>query len=305
VLAGLLGAALMTASGRASATEGGASYYFPGAFGSFAVAVAPEPGFLFANQTLIYGAELDRAVLQGRVNANLEAFAVYNNLAPAYTFTETVLGGRFQLSGFLPVGYANLEATVTGPLIGTRRDSASDFNIGDGGLWPAIYWSFGDFHVKLSELIVVPTGHYDSGDTVNVGRNYWAFDTQLGLTWLNPKTGTEVSLLPGIMFNTENDATDYRSGDEFHLDFMLNQFLSKSFAVGFQGYWYKQVSGDSGAGALLGDFKGESVGVGLGFLWLPEFAKGRLSIVGQWIHDLDATNRLEADYGQVTFGYKF
>jgi hypothetical protein len=301
----VLGVALMFAPRGASATEGGASYYFPGAFGSFAVAVAPEPGFLFANQVLIYGAELDRAVLQGRVNANLDAFAVFNMLTPAYTFRETVLGGRFQLSGFLPIAYSELETTVTGPLIGTRRDSASDFNIGDGGLYPAVHWRFGDFHVKLAELIVVPTGHYDSGDTVNVGRNYWAFDTQLGLTWLSSETGTEVSLLPGIMFNTENDATDYRSGDEFHLDFMLNQFLSKSFAVGFQGYWYQQVSGDSGAGARLGDFKGESVGVGLGLLWLPEFAKGRLSIVGKWIHDLDATNRLEADYGQVTFGYKF
>jgi hypothetical protein len=31
-------------------------------------------------------------------------------------------------------------------------------------------------------------------------------------------------------------------------------------AVDFQGYYYKQITGDSGSGARLGDFEGESVG---------------------------------------------
>jgi len=33
-------------------------------------------------------------------------------------------------------------------------------------------------------------------------------------------------LLSGILFNTPNNATQYKTGNEFHLDFMLNQFLS-------------------------------------------------------------------------------
>ena len=128
--------------------------------------------------------------------------------------------------------------------------------------------------MKFTEYVVAPTGHYDINNVINVGRNYWAFDTQLGLTWFHKATGTEISVLPGIMFNTTNTATDYHSGTEFHLDFMANQFVMPSVALGVQGYWYKQFDGDSGSGAVLGPFMGESFGIGPAILWVPEFDQG-------------------------------
>ena len=298
-------AGLLSAPPTAHAMEGGSSYYFPGSLGSFGVALAPAPGFQVANQTFLYGASLDRAVLQGRVQASLDTFAVYDLLTVAYTFQQPVLGAQFQMASYLPIGYVELEASLEGQRR-ARGGSDSDFNIGDIGLIPAAFhWHTGDFHFKLMEMIFVPSGHYDVNDAVNVGRNYWGFDTSFSITWLNMKTGTEISVQPGIMFNTENPDTDYHSGNEFHLDFMLNQFLVKTFAVGFQGYYYKQITGDSGSGARLGDFQGESVGVGPGLLWLPAFAQGKLSVVGKWLHDLASTNRLNADYGQITIGYTF
>ena len=69
-------------------------------------------------------------------------------------------------------------------------------------------------------------------------------------------------MLPGLMINTMNPATDYRHGTEFHLDFMVNQFVAKDIAIGIQGSWYKQIDGDSGAGATFGPFMGESFGLG-------------------------------------------
>ncbi|HEY4167287.1 MAG TPA: hypothetical protein VGM96_10945, partial [Reyranella sp.] len=45
------------ASSSAEASEGAASYYFAGGFGSFLVAVPPEPGFSVASQTLMYGGQ--------------------------------------------------------------------------------------------------------------------------------------------------------------------------------------------------------------------------------------------------------
>jgi hypothetical protein len=285
------------------AAEGGFSDYFPGAFGSFLVNVAPQPGLMLANQTLIYGANVNRAVLDGRVDTHLNTFAVFDLLSAAYTADVPMLGGRFQLGGFLPVGHVSADFRTGN---GSHGLSGGDTNIGDLGLVPAsFYWDLGDFHVKAAELIVAPTGHYDVNQKINTGRNYWAFDTQVGLTWFNPRIGTEVSLLPGIMVNTENEATNYRTGTEFHLDFMVNQFLSQSFAIGFQGYYYKQISGDSGSGAVLGSFQGESVGVGPAVLWLPELGHGNLSLIAKWLHDLEATNRLNGDYGQVTAAYRF
>jgi hypothetical protein len=292
---------LSLAAADAKAGEGGFSNYFPGAFGSFLVGMPPDPGFMAGSQTLIYSADVNRAVVDGRIDTNLHAFAVYDLLSALYTLDEPVLGGRFQLGGFLPIGHVSASFHAGG-----GGKDGSDTNIGDLSLMPAsLYWSFGELHLKAAEVIVAPTGHYDVHQQINVSRNYWSFDSQIGLTWFHPATGTELSLLPGIMFNTENTATNYHTGTEFHLDFMLNQFLSKEFAVGVQGYFYDQLAPDSGSGALLGGFQGQSLGIGPAFLWVPAFAEGRLNIVGKWLHDVESTHRLQGDYGQLTVAWKF
>ena len=40
------------------------SNYFPGGYGDFAVATAPNPGWIFANYNLFVNADVDRTVLQ-------------------------------------------------------------------------------------------------------------------------------------------------------------------------------------------------------------------------------------------------
>jgi len=69
------------ASPAAEASEGAASYYFAGAFGTFLVAVPPEPGFTAASQTLMYSGTASRAVVNGRVTVGLNAFALYEFVA--------------------------------------------------------------------------------------------------------------------------------------------------------------------------------------------------------------------------------
>lgn len=54
------------------AAEGGSSYYFPGAFASFGVAIPAAPGFQFVNQTLYYHGDADKAVLNGHVDLSLK-----------------------------------------------------------------------------------------------------------------------------------------------------------------------------------------------------------------------------------------
>jgi len=291
----------------AQASEGAASYYFAGGFGSFLVAVPPEPGFSVASQTLMYGGQASRAVLSGRQTFGLTAFALYEFLGAAYTFEQPVLGARLQIGAAVPLlSYATTTVSLQTRSFGTFSGGASDTNIGDSLLNPfALYWNFGDFNVKFTEYVVAPTGHYDVNNVINVGRNYWAFDTQLGLTWFHKATGTEISVLPGIMFNTTNPATDYHSGTEFHLDFMANQFVMPSLALGVQGYWYKQIDGDSGSGATLGPFMGESVGLGPAVLWVPESTKGQFVTVLKWTHDISNTNRLNGDWGQIALSWRF
>ena len=298
-----------------SASEGGSSYYFPGAFASFAVAVAPDPGFQFVNQTLYYNADVDKAVLQGRVNLSLEATALYNYFMGSYTFDVPALGGRLQVVGGVPVGYVSLESGIDTTLLGSQDASDRDFNIGDSIVLSSLFWKAGDFHFKFTEVVFTPTGSYSTSNLANVGRNYWGFDTSCAATWLSSKTGTEISVMPGILFNTENTDTHYKTGNEFHLDFSLNQFLAKNFALGAQGYWYKQVTEDSGSGTELvdfrgephdlGEFKGESYGFGPALLWQPGFDNGKLNLIGKWIFDSHHENRMKGDYGQLLISRKF
>lgn len=294
------------AASQALAAEGAASHYLPGVAGDFGVALPPDPGLQVANVLWFQSGDVGATVLQGQVNVGLDVETVLDIVAATYTFDTTFLGGRYTVGLAIPFGYAKLDALATGPLGGSAGFSADSFNISDISLTPLqLNWSAGNFHFKLAESVIAPTGDYDTDDVVNLGRNYWSFDTLGAVTWFNPGSGTEVSVAPGVMFNTENNKTDYKTGTEFHVDFMANQFLAKTFAVGVKGYYYQQITGDSGSGAVLGDFKSESFGIGPGFLWTPAFAGGKLAIAGKWMHDFTAKNRFESDYGMLTVGWKF
>ena len=69
--------------------------------------------------------------------------------------------------------------------------------------------------------------------------------------------------------------------------------------------FYQQVTGDSGNGAIPGDFKRESSGIGPSFLWIPKSGGGKFSVTGTWLHDLHASNRMEGDYAVVTLAWQF
>ena len=50
----------------------------------------------------------------------------------------------------------------------------------------------------------------------------------------------------GVTFNGENPATDYKTGTEFHLEGAISQYLVADLNVGLTGYYYNQLTGDSG-----------------------------------------------------------
>ena len=154
----------------------------------------------------------------------------------------------------------DIDAEISvGPLSQNFSDDKTSF--GDITLIPGLfYWNNGDnLHFSQAFYIVAPTGNYDEDDLANTGLNYWTFETDFAMTYLNNETGQDYSVVLGYSYNTENDDTDYQSGDEVHIDYVFNQFLSESLAIGLHGFFYKQASGD---GAILGDFKAKASGIG-------------------------------------------
>jgi hypothetical protein len=84
------------------------------------------------------------------------------------------------------------------------------------------------------------------------------FDWLLGLSYLSHKTGTDSPCLPVMLSRQRTPTTHYRNGDVVHLESTLQQFLRLSkqtlVGIGANAFYYQQVTGDSGSGAVLGGF---------------------------------------------------
>jgi hypothetical protein len=279
------------------AAENGLSNYLPGYYGDYAVAVAPAPGLYVYGTVYSYSGSPEGPKLNE--NVNLDATLYLTGFQ--YVTDRKFLDARVAFGSYTVFINGDLDATVptsSGPL------DIFDHAVGHGdtSFSPVIlYWTLANnWHVSAYESIIAPTGRYDHREPLNVGRNYYSFDTVVPVTWLDPKAGWEVSLVPGLMINTENPETDYRTGTEFHLDAMLNRYLSQTFAVGLHGYAYTQLESDSGRGATASDLKGSSLALGPSILWVPSSLGIKGKIVGKWLHEFEAENRFEGDIISLT-----
>jgi len=156
-------------------------------------------------------------------------------------------------------------------------------------------------HWTFAQYVYAPTGDYDVNNAMNNSLNHWSFDSNFALEYLNQETGWDLSFNVGYIYNTENHATDYTTGQELHLDYVLNRFFSESFAVGLQGFFLKQITGDHGSGAQLGAFKAEAAGIGPALLWSKDFGHQNVTFIAKWLHEFHAENRLEGDHVFLSF----
>jgi hypothetical protein len=289
----------------ADAAEGGSSNYLPGTYGDFAAAVEPPTKFTVRNDVYYYHADVARSVRSGLIEADADLEFIIDLLTLLYKPEVEVLGAHYAFGVLIPIVHADID---TGVRIGNLevRQQDDTFGLGDLTLIPGIlFWNHGNFHFTLAEYIVTPTGEYDTDDLANTGLNYWTFDTDFAVTYLNEKTGQDYSINIGYNYNTENSDTDYQTGEEFHVDYMVNQFLSESFAIGVHGFYLKQVSGDSGDGAILGDFKAEAAGIGPALLWSTKTFDRDITFIAKWLHEYDTENRIEGDHIFASFAMSF
>jgi hypothetical protein len=143
-----------------------------------------------------------------------------------------------------------------------------------------------------------------------VGLNYWTFEPAVYFSYLSKKIGLEVTALAGLSFNTKNEDVDYQSGDIFHIDLTVAEHLPLShygvIGLGVNAFYWKQFTGDSGAGALLGSFEGRTEGVGpvLSYISPPICGQTILAEV-KWLPELDVKNRLSGDYVWFKLAWAF
>lgn len=254
---------------RADASEDGASVYNLGTGGPEAAIMPPLEG-VYLESELYYVHAVDRASRElpeaGEIAAGVHQFSPTGAVTVLWQPSTNVLGGAFDVGGELIAGVPSVHAAAVlrgpsgGQLTASTRDTA--FIFGDPTAKSDLGWKWGDFHLKASLEINIPAGQYRVDQLANLSYHRWAQDASLAQTWHDDKTGWDVSAKAGLTFNGENPSTHYATGTEFHVEGSLAKALSSAVSVGVQAYRFEQITGNSGAGATLGPFKGRATGVG-------------------------------------------
>jgi len=290
------------------AAEGGASFYLPGLNGSMAGFLPPE-GAYFDDTTYFYSGSMSgnlKTPIGGNIATGI-GVDVWANFATGLWVTPVkVFDGDFALSLTVPFGTPRVkaDAVLDGPLIqralghaiGVSEEDAT-FNLGDPVVAGTIGWHDGNWHWKVAATASIPAGAYQPGELSNLALNRWVGDFSAAVTYLDPVLGLDLSTAAGFTVNGVNDATDYRTGNEFHIDAAITKNLTPDLTLGAIVSHYQQVTGDSGDGAKLGSFKGRTTAIGgmIGYT----FHAGELPITTQvkLMREVDVANRPEGTIG--------
>lgn len=317
--AALLAACMITAApgGGAFASEGGGSSFTPGAQGDFAMCYMP-PGLYFRNNVIYTEGTLSDypswpGMSPAPVSSKLKSKVWFDLLQVVYSSKLEILGGRYFASVNIPFVLDQKLTTSTtipaDPTFPALKDGSHTSGFGDVQLVPfGLLWDMGNFHLLAAQNLVLETGRYEEDKANNTGRNYFSYDEILGLTWLDEQAGREISFMAGLMINTRNDKTEYKTGNEFHVDFTFAQYLSKQFGVGIVGYVYNQVTDDKAPSldainafdefyGLPGPdgYRSDGAAVGPALILTPNIGGKDVNIIAKWLHE-SCDNRLEGEW---------
>ncbi len=298
-------AALIFAGSVGYAEEGGSGHYFQGSMSSFVDGAPSAPTFITRFNYAVYDGQVDinreipiAGLLAGNVDASSTAIGLTVLWAPDWN-----LGEKWQYSMAVTIPWVDLKVAadvrdpISGPTI-SRGDRVKA--LGDIVFIPAMfnYNVNPDFNINMRVTFYVPTGDYEVGRLANTGKNFLTIEPTVGFMYLGQKNGREASLFFGADFNQKNDDTDYQSGTQIHFDGTLAQHLplwGGLAGIGLSGYWYRQVTGDSGSGANFGDFKAQANGLGPVLSFASNAGGNDVIAELKWLKEFGNENRLEGD----------
>jgi len=294
-------------AGSAAAEEGGSGHYLPGSMASFMDGIPLKEAFIVRANVVNYNGNINASKplpIGGRTTLGADATSWAYGLSLLWR-PPVEIGKDWSYAMSVTIPYvvmdvsADVEA-VAGSVSSAVSRSSSSNGLGDIVLMPLMlnYNVSSNLNVSFRTGIYAPTGDYEVGRLANTGKNFWTFEPTLGLMYFGVNNGREASVFVGTDFNTENPDTHYQSGTQFHVDGTLAQhfpLLGGLAGVGVSGFWYDQITGDSGSGATYGDFEARTTGVGPALSYV--FKLGKVDMIAElkWLHELDTTKRLEGN----------
>ncbi len=309
----LTGLLLLAIAIAARAEEGGVGHYAPGSFASFVDVPPGDPSLGVFNYFVYYNGNANVShpfPIGGQIALNVDATSYADSFGAFWSTPLELLGARYSPGVASPYFWNTVSADVTLPGGRTVRRSDSVSGLGDIELFPvSLGWTLCEtnLHVSVFGGIYTPSGSYEAGQLANLGLGYWTFEPGLLISYLGQKNGIEFTTYIGYDINTKNNATDYQSGEQFHIDATLAQHfpLGKGFAgVGANGFILSQTSGDSGSGAKLGSFEEATAGIGPVISYAMS-GKIPFAVEVKWLPQLQAQNTVKGNYVWVKLGIQF
>jgi hypothetical protein len=236
---------------------------------AFGAGITPPPGFYVTDAVAFYtgsiGGNFD---FGGRTfNAGVKADIFLDDANVLWVPSGKLLGGYFGASITVPAGWVDYQANATGPRGNTVSAETQGSGFGDTNVQFQLGWdgeSFSDTFYLLGEI---PTGRYHTGFYPIIGLNRPSLDIGWAFTYFDKDSKVEIDGAVGFMTSGENWDTQYQTGNEFHAEWAIGYKFDNGLEIGVVGYDYRQLTGDSGPGAILGPFisSGDAVGPGLSY----------------------------------------
>ena len=314
--------ALVYGATPALAVEGGSGAYLLGTRDLLA-GVVPPPGEYVNFDVIHIQGSVDKLPISGVALTNAEIEAWIAKAGATFVSPKKLMGGRAALNVQVPFASVNMD--FSGVLGGLIAGTLSDAKIGmaDPTVTPMLGWDSGAWHWNVSMPVYVPIGYYDTAtiklgrppdvSVVSLGKNKWAFDPTFAWTWLDPKIGFEFSGAVGLTLSTMNEATDYQTAPELHVELTAGQHFRNGAALGLTGYYYQQTGNDTGSGAEkiqkvldIDSLQARVFGIGPVLNWNTEIGTIPVILEAKYLHELGAKRRFESDiiWGSVTFAFR-
>ncbi len=127
----------------------------------------------------------------------------------------------------------------------------------------SVTYNTGHLHWYYEADMFTPGSAYSATDALNVGQHNLAIAPVAGFTYLSTTGRNEISSRYSYIFNGNDEATDYHSGNEFMWEFNADRKVARRIAIGMNGYLYKQTTDDYQDGLIYQDgFRGRDLAIG-------------------------------------------
>jgi hypothetical protein len=269
-------------SSPSSATERGGSIYPMGA-DNYMTGFLPPPGFY----GLFYGEHYEADNIRGNDGEKLpiDFHAKVDAVVPRLIWVTdtTILGGSLAAHVMAPL--ADMKVRMNGA--SQSKQGLGDITFGTG----LGYHYSPNLHVIYGLDISAPTGSYNRDDIANLGRNYWMFEPVAAITYIDPQ-GLNADLKIMYDFNLKNSDTDYKSGQEFHVDYSVGWAVSEDWVLGVGGYMYQQTTDDKQNGERIEDNKGRAFAVGPSIKYT---SPNKWFVTAKWQQETEVRNRAQGN----------